>query len=70
MIVVYIGEEFYRKSGTMMSSVYQIVNDELMRTDFGFIQIALRDGDEVRIRQATDKELVWAYSRLEKYLKE
>ena len=70
MIVVYIGEEFYRKSGTMMSSVYQIVNDELMRTDFRFIQIALRDGDEVRIRQATDKELVWAYSILEKYLKE
>jgi hypothetical protein len=69
MDVTFIGDEFYSKSGTMMSSVYQRVDGGLKRTDWGFIQIALSDGIEVHIYPATPIEMVWAYKELEKWRK-
>jgi hypothetical protein len=54
MKAIYIGQDFYRKSGTMMSCVY---TEEGERTDWGFIQCALEAGESVSIRPATDAEI-------------
>lgn len=62
----YIGDNFYYKSGTMMSSIYL---ENGMRTDWGKVQIALKEGMEIQIRQATDSEMLWAYKELQKYKK-
>lgn len=59
--VFYIGDHFYLSSGTIMSSIYL---ENGIRTDWGKIQIALREGKDVRIRQATDAELLDAYKQL------
>lgn len=64
--IYYIGENFYSNSGTMMSSIYL---EGGFRTDWGKVRIALIEGKEVRIRQATDAEMLAAYKELEKYLK-
>lgn len=54
MKLVYIGDKFYHESGTMMSSLY---TEDGQRSDWGFVNIALRRGEEVQIRQATSEEL-------------
>jgi len=54
IVAVYIGDEFYSASGSMMSSVY--LNDG-SRYDWGFMQRDLREGSEVLIRQATQEEM-------------
>jgi hypothetical protein len=64
--IYYIGDDFYGKSGTTMSSIYL---EGGYRTDWGRVNIALREGKEVRIRQATDAEMLAAYKELEKYRK-
>lgn len=64
MELVFIGNDFYNKSRTMMSSIYQVTDGRLYRSDWGKVQIALANGDEVHIRQATAQELEWANSRL------
>lgn len=73
MKVIFIGDDYYFKSGSQMSSVYQIDNaGTFERTDWGFIQVALERGEEVHIRPATKKELKRMDSRLkeiEKVLK-
>lgn len=51
--VIFIGDEFYRLSGSSMSSVY---TEDGERTDFGHIQAELRAGSNVNIRQATEAE--------------
>ena len=66
MNVIFIGEDFYNKSGTVMSSIYEIENGELERTDWGFITEALREGQTVNIRPANDVEMLWAYKKLAK----
>jgi uncharacterized protein YprB with RNaseH-like and TPR domain len=53
--LIYIGERFYAESGSMMSSLYTTTGH---RYDWGFVQRDLRDGYEVRIRNATHAELV------------
>jgi len=70
MKLFYIGDAFYNKSGTMMSSLY---HDEgqlpqgggYYRSDWGKVQVALRAGEEVHIRQATADELRWAIKKLD-----
>jgi len=52
--LLYIGNEFYYKSRTIMSSVYTLNGK---RSDWGKIQIALEEGEEVHIRPATPNEL-------------
>ena len=52
--LIYIGDEFYHKSGTLMSSIY---TEDGERFDWGFVNIALKEGKEVHIRPASSIEL-------------
>ena len=54
MNLIYIGDHFYRESQSMMSPIY---TEDGRRMDWGFVQCALRDGQDVNIRQATPTEL-------------
>lgn len=54
MKLIYIGDHFYMQSGTAMSPIY---TEDGQRSDWGFVSIALRNGEDVYIRQATPKEL-------------
>ena len=54
MDLIYIGDHFYRESKTMISSIYTPGGQ---RSDWGFVQIALRNGENVNIRQATPEEI-------------
>jgi hypothetical protein len=61
MNLIYIGDDYYSRSNTFMSSVYQVQkNGSLTRSDWGFVQVALRKGEEIHIRQANDWEKNWA----------
>lgn len=60
--LIFIGDEFYSKSGTTMSSLYQ--EDTWKRSDWGFVSLALQAGNNVNIRPATDAELGVAYRML------
>lgn len=53
MKAIYIGDEFFHASSKMMSSVYSEHGDRL---DWGMIRMALRGGEHVEIRQATERE--------------
>ena len=53
MRLIYIGDHFYHESGTMMSSIY---GEDGIRSDWGKVQIALRAGQSIEIRQATQQE--------------
>jgi len=64
MNVIFIGESFYNESGTSMSSIYEIEEETLKRTDWGFVQKALGEGESVNIRPANDSEMLWAYKKL------
>lgn len=67
MKVIFIGDDYYDKSGSQMSSVYQIDNTgTFKRTDWGLITLALERGEEVHICPATKKEL----KRMDSCLKE
>lgn len=52
--LVYIGDEFYSKSKTMMSSIYEEGTWE--RYDWGFVGRELQKGNTVNIRPCTDAE--------------
>ena len=67
MNLVFIGNKFYRESSTMMSSIYQEVDGKLYRSDFGFMERALENGEEVHIRPATEAEMAWAEKKLEEW---
>ena len=66
MDVVFIGEDFYDKSGSMMASTYKIENGELIRFCWADIEGALGKGQTVNIRPATDSEMLWAYKELDR----
>lgn len=55
MELIYIGDEFYSRSRTMMSSIYTI---DGKRSDWGFVSLALKSGESVSIRPATEEELI------------
>lgn len=61
MKLIYIGDHFYRESNTMMSPIYM---EDGCRSDWGKVEIALRNGHEVHIRQATEAERSHYESRL------
>jgi hypothetical protein len=66
--LIYIGDRFYSESGTMMSSVYEIVGKgEYRRSDWGWIGIALQNGQTIRIRPANKKEITYFERRLREY---
>lgn len=58
--LIYIGDHFYRDSGTIMSSLY---DTDGVRQDWGKVQLACRTGQRVNIRPANKEELAY-------YLKE
>lgn len=60
--LIFIGEEFYSKSGTSMSSLYE--EGTWARYDWGFVSRDLGNGTAVNIRPATDEELGKAYRML------
>lgn len=47
--LIFIGEDFYWKSKTVMSSIY---TEDGRRYDWGFVTTDLKDGQEIHIRQA------------------
>ena len=51
--LIFIGEDFYFKSGSSMSSLYSMKGE---RWDWGFVQVALGEGKTVNIRPATKEE--------------
>lgn len=62
MNCVFIGDDFYFETGSTMSSVYEVIDkgngfEELKRTDWGFIHIALENGEEVHIVPASKNQL-------------
>lgn len=61
--IVYIGEKFYLESGSEMSAFY---TERGERTDLGLMNIILRNGGEVSIRQATASELAKYEEKLRK----
>ena len=58
----YIGDDFYPKSGTVMSSIYTV--EGRFRFDWGFVQRDLASGKSVTIRPATPEEMKWAQAKL------
>ena len=64
MNVVFIGRDFYWKSGTEMSSVYEIIGKEYKRTDWGFIQAACARREEIHIRPANEAEEMYFKNKL------
>lgn len=53
MELIYVGDDFYFETGTMMSPIYDVHG---CRQDWGKVQMALRNGESVHIRQATPDE--------------
>lgn len=66
MNLYYIGDHYYLQSGTSMSPIYTEAGE---RSDWGFVQMALRRGDEVHIRQATAFEREAADAKLKQIKK-
>lgn len=67
MELIFIGDDFYQKSGTMMSPIYSVTGE---RCDWGFVNCALRRGESVHIRPATSSELDFYNKKLQKWLAE
>ena len=63
MELFYIGDSFYGASSSSMSSIYE--RGTFRRMDWGFVQVALREGKEIHIFPATNDEMLWAYQKLE-----
>jgi hypothetical protein len=68
MKLIYIGEKFYDESKTMMSSIYHEQDEDgvYLRSDWGKVNVALRNGENVEIRQATDAEFGFFQRELDK----
>ncbi len=62
--LIYIGSDFYTRSQTMMSPIYEEGTWE--RYDWGFVARDLRDGKSISIRPATDAEIDQAEQMLRK----
>lgn len=60
--LIHVGDYFYSKSGTSMSSIY--VEGTWERYDYGFVQRDLDRGNTVNIRPANDEELGKAHRML------
>lgn len=67
MELIYIGDKFYRESGTMMSPIYDVYGN---RQDWGFVNVALQYGESVHIRPATGEELAHYENMLKEWKKD
>ena len=61
MNLVYIGDHFYSESSTSMSTIYT-ENGE--RYHWGWVQRALKKGENINIRQANDVEMKFYNEKL------
>ena len=61
--LIFIGDKFYSESKSIMSSIYTV---DAERSDWGFVQVALRNGESVHIRPATKIEMVGFVKLLDK----
>lgn len=69
VFLVFIGERFYKESQTLMSSIYRITRDgSWQRYDWGFLQLDISAGKEIRIRPATEKEIKFFEAKLNETL--
>ena len=59
--LIYIGEKFYLKSSTIMSSIY---TEEFQRYRWGFVRRDLREGKTINIRPANTIEMAIAENKL------
>lgn len=66
--LVYIGRDFYLRSGTWMGSMYSA--EDGSRYDWGKVEIALASGREVILCPATPKQLQEAEQKLVQINKE
>jgi len=73
MHLMFIGEQFYRDSGTVMGCLYDVGEEgsgECQRSDWAKVNMALNRGEEVHIRPANEEEMLWAYRELERVIRE
>ena len=66
MELIYIGDKFYQRSKTLMSSIYTVEGE---RSDWGFVEVALKNGESVHIRPATEVEKLLYEERLKEWEK-
>jgi len=66
--LIFIGEDFYSKSCTIMSSVYEKHHKHYSRFSWAEVQLALANGDQIKIRPATASELKYFHKQLEDIL--
>ena len=66
--IIYIGEDFYFETGTMMSCIYEKTSEGYERFDWGFMERAVRHGDTVVLRPATGEERGFFIKKKEEYL--
>lgn len=54
-----------------MSSIYQVdkTGFPVKRMDWGFVQMYLRQGNEIHIVPANPEQMLWAYKQLEEWEK-
>jgi hypothetical protein len=71
MNLIFIGREFYSKSNSIMSSIYEVdeQGNPVRRMDWGFVQIELANGNEIHIYPANENQMAWAYDRLKRFEK-
>lgn len=56
MDCIFIGDDFYERSKSIMSPIYKIEGVGYSRTDWGKVNVCLRNGESVNIRPATEIE--------------
>ena len=66
MELIYIGDIFYYKSSTMMSSIYTV---EGIRSDWNQVSRALEQGESIHIRPAIESEIAFYKQKLEEVKK-
>ena len=54
---IHLGREFYHRSGSQIGQLYRINGAHYVRSDWGRIQVLLREGTIVTIKPATEEQL-------------
>lgn len=69
MIIIFIGNRFYRESNGYMSSYYAITRDgSWERCAIGEVESMVENGTTITIRMATNKELAQAEEMLKRFI--
>ncbi len=62
--LAYIGNDFYRESGTRMGNFLEVTENGYERGALGDVEVYVSRGYEVRVRPATAKEMAYAVQEL------